>query len=101
MRTSDYEHEVFDSTIPVIVDFWAEWCAPCRAMDPVLEELAKKYAGKIKVIKINIDENLMIASNSDIQSVPTMFFVKGGRMSQVLTGAQLRSTLIGEIEKLV
>jgi thioredoxin 1 len=83
----NFKIEVLDSQMPVLVDFFATWCAPCRAISPVLEELAEAYVGKIKIGKIDIDESPNIPSQYGIMSVPTLIFFKGGQACEQLVGA--------------
>ena len=92
---SSFEDEVRKSTTPVIVDFWAPWCGPCKAVAPVLEQLAKEYAGKVKITKLNVDENPQTASRFSIRSIPTMMFFKNGKVINTLVGALPKT----EIEK--
>lgn len=86
--TSNFENEVLKSTKPVLVDFWASWCGPCRMVAPVIDEIASKYAGKIKVAKLNVDENPEIAEKYQILSIPTVYLFKNGQKVDGLVGAR-------------
>jgi len=84
---ASFQNDVLDSELPVVVDFWAEWCAPCRAISPLIEQLAAQYDGKVRVAKVNIDHNRGIASKYRIQSIPTLMVFKGGEVAHQLIGA--------------
>ncbi len=75
---ADFEEKILKSTIPVLVDFWAPWCGPCRMAGPVLDELAKEYEGKVQIVKINVDENQKSAGDYDVMSIPTTVLIKNG-----------------------
>ncbi|MBI5530926.1 MAG: thioredoxin [Candidatus Doudnabacteria bacterium] len=96
---SNFEQEVINSELPVMVDFWAVWCGPCKVLSPIVEELAKEYEGKLKVGKVNVDENNMLAARYGIMSIPTLKFFKGGKMVGELIGAAPKATLEAEINK--
>lgn len=82
----EFDKEVIKSTIPVLVDFWAPWCGPCRMLAPVVDEISKEYEGKIKVVKVNTDENPQSASNYQISAIPTLLFFKDGKVVKELVG---------------
>ena len=82
-----FETEVLKSNIPVLVDFWAEWCGPCRMVAPVVEEVAKQYKGKVKVAKVDVDSNQRIASQLAIRSIPSLYLFKNGKLVEQLVGA--------------
>jgi len=83
----NFEAEVLKSSTPVLIDFWAQWCAPCRAIGPVVEALAKEYAGKVKVGKVNIDENPKTPTSYDVRSIPTLLVFKDGKVVGQIVGA--------------
>ncbi len=85
---ADYRQKVLESDIPVVVDFWAPWCAPCRAVAPILDKLAGEYAGRLKIAKVNTDEQVEWAGSLGIQGIPTMIFFKGGQEVGRLVGAR-------------
>src|SRR4030042_4438019 len=87
VTTGTFDAEVVKSAIPVVADFWAEWCGPCKMITPVLNGLAKDYKGRLKVAKINIDEEPALASRYGIQSIPTLLFFKGGQVATQQIGA--------------
>jgi len=91
---SNFKSEVLDSSTPVLVDFWAPWCGPCRVIAPVIEELAKEYAGKFKVAKLNTDENPNIAMEYRIMGIPTLGIFVNGKMVDQLVGAYPKTNIV-------
>jgi len=98
LTDKNFEKEVLKSDLPVVVDFWAEWCGPCRMVAPVVEELAKEYENKVKIGKVDVDESPATASRYGIMSIPTLMFFKGGQIMGQLVGAVNKSELKKKIE---
>lgn len=96
-----FDAEIINSEIPVLVDFWAAWCGPCRMVAPVVEELAEEYKGKIKVAKIDVDQNRQTPARYGIRNIPTLLFFKGGELAQTIVGAQPKSHIEEELKKLL
>jgi thioredoxin 1 len=94
-----FEIDVLKAGTPVLVDFWAEWCGPCRSIAPSLEDLSKEYAGKLDVVKINIDENPMTPSQFGVRGIPTLIIFKDGKPAATQVGAAPKSVLKAWIEK--
>lgn len=103
MEVSDgnFEQEVLQSNVPVLVDFWAPWCGPCRAIAPLVDELSGDYAGKLKVAKCNVDENPKTPSRYGIRAIPTLIIFKDGNVSEQITGAVAKSQISAAIDKAV
>jgi thioredoxin 1 len=95
----DFKREVLESAQPVLVDFWATWCAPCRAIAPYVEELATQYRGKLKVAKMNIDENQDTPQQYGIRSIPTLLVFKGGKVVEQIVGAVPKAKLEAAVTK--
>lgn len=98
---NEFRKEVLESLEPVLVDFWATWCAPCRAIAPVVEELAKQYKGKLKVAKLNIDENQDTPQQYGVRSIPTLLLFKGGQVVEQIVGAVPKATLEKALQKVL
>ena len=90
---STFENDVLQSDIPVLVDFWAEWCGPCKTMGPTIDSLAVDYQGKLKVAKLNVDENPQAATQFGVRSIPTMIIFRDGQAQQSTVGARPKSQL--------
>jgi thioredoxin 1 len=93
--------EVLASDVPVLVDFWAPWCGPCRAVAPILEELSGVYDGKIKIVKLNTDENPQVTSTYGITSIPTINIYKGGEIVKQIVGARPKPALVAELDSVL
>ena len=94
-----FDAEVLKSTVPVLVDFWAPWCGPCRSMHPIIDEVAKEYEGRAKVAKVNVDENGATAGKFNVMSIPSFFIFKEGTVFSSFVGVKTKEFVKGELEK--
>ena len=97
----NFEAEVIRSNLPVLIDFWAPWCGPCKSIAPVIEEVAKEYEGKLKVAKLNVDDNPITPSRYGVRGIPNLIIFKGGAVKEQIVGAIPKGRLVDAIEKVV
>jgi thioredoxin len=100
INQQNFEKEVLQSNQPVLVDFWAEWCGPCKVLAPVLDEIAVAQANPVKVAKVNVDDNPELAARFGIQSIPTLLYFAGGELRDKTIGALGKRTILSKLEKL-
>jgi|FaiFalFF_MnMetaG_3_1042247.scaffolds.fasta_scaffold04548_3 thioredoxin 1 len=99
--STNFKREVLESDIPVMVDFWAEWCVPCRMIAPIVERLAQRYAGRLKVVKLDVDANQDLAIEYQVMSIPTLLFFKNGQPVDRIIGAVGEQAIVQKIEELL
>ena len=99
VNDASFEQEVKNCSSPVLVDFWAPWCGPCRKISPIIDELAEEYKGKLKVVKVNTDENVRTAQEYSISGIPSILVFKDGEAVERLVGLMQKSTLVSSVEK--
>jgi thioredoxin 1 len=98
LTDSTFDEEVKGSDVPVLVDFWAEWCGPCKMISPILEEIASENPGRIRIAKLNVDENLEVSRRFEVQSIPTMILFKDGAAEHRIIGAKGKGQLLQELD---
>lgn len=101
VNDSNFDQEVLRASVPVLVDFWAPWCGPCKAIAPVVEELASEYDGKLKVVKVNVDDNKEAAHKYNVRGIPNLILFKDGEMVDQMIGARSKQELIDLVNKAV
>ena len=100
LSEANFESEIKGSDVPVVVDFWAEWCGPCRMLGPILDQLADEQNGTLKVGKVNVDENPNLAAQFNVRAIPMMAFFKGGQLAGTVTGVQSKDALLKKVQSL-
>ena len=98
---ASFDSEVLKSDLPVLIDFWAPWCGPCKAIAPVVEELAKEYAGRLKVVKMNVDDNPQTPSRYGVRGIPNLIVFKGGQVQDQIVGAVPKAQLVKAVNRVV
>jgi len=98
VNDGNFAQEVLASSLPVLVDFWAEWCAPCKMVSPVVEEIAAQFEGRLKVASLNVDDNPITTSQYSVMSIPSLLFLKGGSEVERIVGAYPKKHLISKLE---
>jgi len=101
VNEANFEAEVLKSSQPVVVDFWAEWCGPCKMLGPVLDEIASEQSGRAKVAKVNIDQNSVLAERFGIRSIPTLLYFVGGEMRKQTVGVVSKKTIVSTLESVL
>ncbi len=101
LTDTNFNEEVINAGTPVLVDFWAEWCGPCRMVGPVIEEIADEFEGRVKVAKLNVDDNQQTAAKYGIRSIPTLLLFKGGELVDQMVGVQPKANLVEIINKVL
>jgi thioredoxin 1 len=99
LNEQNFDSEVLKSDLPVMIDFWAVWCGPCKVLSPIVEEIAKEYEGKLKVGKVNVDENNALAAKYGVMSIPTLKFFKKGKLVGEMIGAAPKTSVEAEVKK--
>ena len=99
INEANFESEVLRSNQPVLVDFWAEWCGPCKMIAPVLDELANEYQGKVKIGKVNVDEHQQLAAQYNVTAIPTLLVIKNGQVAEQMVGAKSKRDLKASLDR--